>query len=167
LKALTAPPRAPDAGRVAAVSRRESDRDGRHGRDATVRPIGLDAFRTAVLAVVEVASLLIEVLAVAIIVVAIMYASILAALRAVTGRGTGDGYSAYRVRLGRALLLGLEVLVAADIIRTVALQPTLANVFVLGLLVVVRTFLSWSLIVEIEGRWPWQRHGAGQASSVT
>ena len=56
----------------------------------------------------------------------------------------------------RILLLGLELLVAADIVRTVALEPSLESVAVLGLLVVIRTFLSWSLIVEIEGRWPWQ-----------
>jgi uncharacterized membrane protein len=53
------------------------------------------------------------------------------------------------------LLLGLEFLVAADIIRTVALEPTMSNVLMLGLLVVVRTFLSWALVVEMDGRWPW------------
>jgi len=52
--------------------------------------------------------------------------------------------------------LGLEILVAADIIRTVVLEPTLANVLVLGLLVLIRTFLNWSLVLEIEERWPWQ-----------
>ena len=62
----------------------------------------------------------------------------------------------HKVRLGRALLLGLELLVAADIIRTVALEPTLPNVMILAVLVVVRTFLSWSLIVEMEGHWPWK-----------
>ena len=56
----------------------------------------------------------------------------------------------------QALLLGLEVLVAADIIHTVALEATLESVFVLGLLVLIRTFLSWALVVEMEGRWPWQ-----------
>jgi uncharacterized membrane protein len=111
---------------------------------------------------VEAAALLIEVLAVAIIVVAIVYASILYAVQ----RGGPDQYTSFRARLGRALLLGLEVLVAADIIRTVALQPTLGNIVVLGLLVLIRTFLSWSLLVEIEGRWPWQRPSvsAGQAA---
>jgi uncharacterized membrane protein len=54
-------------------------------------------------------------------------------------------------------LLGLELLVAADVVRTVALEPTLKNVGVLGLLVLIRTFLSWSLTVEMEGRWPWQK----------
>ena len=67
-----------------------------------------------------------------------------------------DAYVQYKVRLGRALLLGLELLVAADIIRTVALEPTLPNVMILAVLVVVRTFLSWSLVVEMEGHWPWK-----------
>lgn len=65
-------------------------------------------------------------------------------------------YRAYKNFIGRTLLLGLEILVAADIIRTVALDPTLENIAALGLLVAVRTFLSWSLVVEIEGRWPWR-----------
>jgi uncharacterized membrane protein len=66
------------------------------------------------------------------------------------------GYSRYRVVLGKALLVGLELLVAADIIRTVALEATLTNISTLGLLVIVRTFLGWTLTVEVEGRWPWQ-----------
>lgn len=65
-------------------------------------------------------------------------------------------FESYKHQLGRTLLLGLELLVAGDVVRTVALEPTLNNVAVLGLLVVIRTFLSWSLFVEIEGRWPWQ-----------
>jgi uncharacterized membrane protein len=65
-------------------------------------------------------------------------------------------YEHYRASLGRSLLLGLEILVAADIVRTVALEPTLRNILILGLLVVIRTFLSWSIVLEIEGRWPWQ-----------
>ena len=54
------------------------------------------------------------------------------------------------------MLLGLEILVAADIVRTVALEATLESVAILGLLVLIRTFLSWSIDVEIESRWPWQ-----------
>ena len=65
-------------------------------------------------------------------------------------------YEKYKHQLGKTLLLGLELLVAGDVVRTVALEPTLTNVSVLGLLVLIRTFLSWSLYVEIEGRWPWQ-----------
>jgi len=66
-------------------------------------------------------------------------------------------YEAFRATFGRAVLLGLEILVAADLIRTIAVDPTLDNLYVLGLLVLIRTFLSWSLEVEIDGRWPWQR----------
>lgn len=67
-----------------------------------------------------------------------------------------DAYYHFRKRLGRAILLGLELLVAADIVGTVAVQPTMENVLVLALIVLIRTFLSISLTVEIEGRWPWQ-----------
>ncbi len=66
-------------------------------------------------------------------------------------------YSSYRRWLGRSILLGLELLVAADIIRTVAITPTLDSVVVLGLIVLIRTFLSFSLELEITGRWPWQK----------
>lgn len=68
-----------------------------------------------------------------------------------------DPMSASRRRLGRSILTGLELLVAADIIRTVAIEPTMESVLVLGIIVLIRTFLSFSLEVEIEGRWPWQQ----------
>jgi uncharacterized membrane protein len=102
---------------------------------------------------IEISAGLIEALAVAVIVIAVLHGS---------GRFLlhlsryPDAYERYKRYLGRALLLGLEFLVAADIVRTVALDPTLLNVGMLAILVVVRTFLSWSLVVEIEGRWPWQ-----------
>ena len=67
-------------------------------------------------------------------------------------------YSSYRRWLGRSILLGLELLVAADIIRTVAITPTLDSVVVLALIVLIRTFLSFSLELEITGRWPWQKN---------
>jgi uncharacterized membrane protein len=69
----------------------------------------------------------------------------------------GDIYRPYRQNIGRAILLGLELLVGGDIIRTVAVSPTFESVGVLGLIVVIRTFLSFSLEVELEGQWPWQR----------
>ena len=72
-----------------------------------------------------------------------------------------ERYKELKTHLGRGLLVGLEILVAADIVRTVALEATLESVMVLGLLVLIRTFLSWSLVVEIEGRWPWQPPRAG------
>jgi uncharacterized membrane protein len=65
-------------------------------------------------------------------------------------------YRMYRQYLGRSILLGLEFLVAADIIRTVAITPTLASVAVLAAIILIRTFLSFSLELEITGRWPWQ-----------
>jgi len=77
-----------------------------------------------------------------------------------------DRYVAYRHDVGRAILLGLEFLVAADIIETVGVAPTLDNVIVLGGIVLIRTFLSVALQVELEGRWPWQRrehHGKPSA----
>lgn len=70
-----------------------------------------------------------------------------------------DGVAAFRSNLGRSILLGLEFLVAADIVNTVAVEPTLESLGVLGGIVLIRTFLSMSLEVEIEGRWPWQRSG--------
>ncbi|HEY7126705.1 MAG TPA: DUF1622 domain-containing protein [Ktedonobacterales bacterium] len=66
-------------------------------------------------------------------------------------------YQALREGLGRAILVGLEILVAADIIRSVAIDPTFQSVGVLAVIVLVRTFLSWSLEVEITGSWPWRR----------
>ena len=76
------------------------------------------------------------------------------------------GYDRYRVRIGRTLLLGLEILVAADVVKTVALEPTFASLGVLAGLVLVRTLVSWNLILEIEGRWPWQLKNDSQAGHV-
>jgi uncharacterized membrane protein len=70
--------------------------------------------------------------------------------------------ASFRSSLGRAILLGLEFLVAADIINTVAVEPTLLSVAVLAGIILIRTFLSFSLEVEIEGRWPWQRGGGAK-----
>jgi uncharacterized membrane protein len=108
------------------------------------------------LAWIEIAALVIELLAVGIIVVAIFYATVRFLVRTVSRRGEKGSYEQLKYSLGRSLLLGLEILVAADVVRTVALEATLQSVAVLGLLVLIRTFLSWALTVEIEGRWPWQ-----------
>jgi uncharacterized membrane protein len=72
-------------------------------------------------------------------------------------RSVEDAYHRYRKHLGRAILLGLELFVAADIIGTVAVEPTFRNVGVLAGIVLIRTFLSFSLEVEVNGRWPWQK----------
>jgi len=108
-------------------------------------------------ALIEWAALGIEVLAVAVIAVAVIVVAVTGGpIRYLFDTSKQGAYENYKHQLGKALLLGLELLVAADVVRTVALEPTLNNVAVLALLVVVRTFLSWSLVVEIEGRWPWR-----------
>ena len=90
---------------------------------------------------------------VAVIVIGALVATVLAILR--LGRRE-PAYDQFREELGRSILIGLEFLVAGDICRTVAVTPTLENVAILGLIVFVRTFLSFSLELEITGRWPWQ-----------
>jgi uncharacterized membrane protein len=108
-------------------------------------------------AVIEWAALAIEILGATVIVAGV--------IRVAVTRGTvrylfqldrPGAFERYKHQMGRSLLLGLEFLVAGDVVRTVALEPNLTNVVVLGLLVLIRTFLSWSLAVEIEARWPWQ-----------
>jgi uncharacterized membrane protein len=105
---------------------------------------------------IEYAALAIEILAVVIIIIAIFYNVIQYSFRGLFRIEEDHRYRELKISLGKALLLGLEILVAADVVRTVALEATFLSVFVLGMLVVIRTFLSWALIVEIEGRWPWQ-----------
>lgn len=85
----------------------------------------------------------------------------MAAVRVARPEGRRGSYRAFRQDLGRAILLGLELLVGADIIRTVSEIPTLEKVLVLAIIVLIRTFLSFTLEVELEGRWPWQRRPAG------
>ena len=87
---------------------------------------------------------------------------VMAAIRLLTQPSAPMGrYKQFRQDLGRGILLGLEFLVAADIIRTVAVTPTLESVMVLGLIVVIRTFLSLALQMEVEGRLPWQAEKSG------
>ncbi len=93
---------------------------------------------------------------VAILVVGVLVSTVLA-LRMLVRRESG-AYESYRRLLGRSILLGLEFLVAADIIRTVAVTPTFRSVGLLAAIVVIRTFLSFSLELEITGRWPWQKN---------
>ena len=105
--------------------------------------------------VIEIVGKSLDVVGVLAIVVGVAYASLLALAR----RGNRAGhirFREYRQAIGRAILLGLEILVAADIIRTVAISPTFESVGVLAIIVLVRTFLSFTLEVELEGRWPWQ-----------
>jgi uncharacterized membrane protein len=101
----------------------------------------------------------IEVVGVGIIVTGAAAATVLFVYGGLGGVGWPAAFRLYRANLGRGILLGLELLVAADIIGTVAVTPSFQNLAVLGLIVLIRTFLSFSLEVEIEGRWPWQRAG--------
>jgi uncharacterized membrane protein len=82
-------------------------------------------------------------------------------------RGDPDVYRRFRQRLGQTILLGLELLVAGDIVRTVAASPSLTSVAILAAVVLIRTFLSFSLEVEISGRWPWQKREVTALTSRT
>jgi uncharacterized membrane protein len=106
----------------------------------------------------------VEILGILTLVLGLAAALVRAGLALLGGRGAEEGYRIVRTVFGRSILLGLEFLVAADIIRTVAVQPSLQNVAVLGVIVLIRTFLSFSLEVEIDGRWPWQRAASPDTS---
>jgi uncharacterized membrane protein len=99
----------------------------------------------------------VEILGVATVVIGLAVALVSGGVGLQRRQRADDVYRTVRNVFARSILLGLEFLVAADIIRTVAVQPSLENVAVLGLIVLIRTFLSFALEVEIEGRWPWKR----------
>ncbi|TLH61100.1 DUF1622 domain-containing protein [Mycolicibacterium aubagnense] len=109
--------------------------------------------------VVETTGKVIDAVGVAVIVggAVIALAATMVRVRGTEGESAGGVYDAFRRQLGRSILLGLEFLVAADIIRTVAVTPTAQSVAVLAGIVAIRTFLSFSLQVEMTGSWPWQR----------
>jgi uncharacterized membrane protein len=110
----------------------------------------------SILEFIDLASVAIEVLAVVIIIFSVVATTWNYIFLKSKPIDEDERYLKYKTGLGRSLLLGLEVLIAADVVRTVALDATIESITVLGLLVVIRTFLSWSLVVEIEGHWPWQ-----------
>ena len=100
----------------------------------------------------------IEIFGIVIIVAGIIWSS-----RYIYRQGIVSRYDSYKISIGKSLLLGLEVLVAADIVKTIAIEVTFTSLGLLAGLVLVRTFLSWTLVLEIEGRWPWQRDLASTA----
>ncbi|MEK4034314.1 DUF1622 domain-containing protein [Methylocystis sp. IM3] len=112
-------------------------------------------------------STLIEAAGVTVIVIAALVATIAFLHGGLVSADWQGALRRYRANLGRGILLGLELLVAADIIGTVAVTPSLENLAVLGLIVAIRTFLSFSLEVEIEGRWPWRRDEATRPDART
>jgi uncharacterized membrane protein len=106
---------------------------------------------------IELSVRVIEAISVIIIVLAILYATYIFIRRIRGPKGKMDPIEEYKERIGKSLLLTLEILVAADVIETVAFSKTFESVLLLGTLVVVRILLSWSIIVEMEGTWPWRR----------
>ena len=105
--------------------------------------------------VIEKLGMTIDAAGVVVIVTGAAIAFVVTAVR--LSRRESNVYQRFRQQLGRAILLGLELLVAADIIRTVAASPNLTSVAILAAIVLIRTFLSFSLEVETTGRWPWQK----------
>ena len=99
----------------------------------------------------------IEVFGVVTILAGAVVATALFALRVLRKTDFNSAYTQYRSNLGRAILLGLEFLVAGDIIATILIEPTITRAGALGIVVLIRTFLSFSLETEIEGCWPWER----------
>ena len=93
----------------------------------------------------------------AIIVLGILFSSIFTAVKFFRKQGRSTIFDSYRIMVGRCIILGLEILIAADIIRSLALQITIQSVGLLAIIVLIRTFLSFSLEVETNGRWPWQK----------
>ncbi len=100
---------------------------------------------------------ILEYVSAAIIVLGIIISSIRAAVRFFKKIDRGKVFDSYRIMVGKCIILGLEILIAADIIRSLALQFTLQSVGLLAIIVLIRTFLSFSLEVETNGKWPWQK----------
>ena len=104
---------------------------------------------------------IVELVGVVVLLAGAFAASIACVAQMIRGVALQDAYHRLRADLGRAILLGLEFLVIADIIGTVAVEPTLYNLGVLALIVAIRTLLSFALELEVSGRWPWQK-GVGR-----
>ncbi len=105
---------------------------------------------------------IVELVGVAVLVAGAILASVAFVMRMLRRRPFTDAYHTLRADLGRAILLGLEFLVIADIIGTVAVEPTLQNLGVLAVIVAIRTLLSFALELEVSGRWPWQKGQPGE-----
>ena len=110
-----------------------------------------------VFAIVEGFGEILDVIGVIIIVFGVVLSSIVFLKDWLKGINIRDSYRNYRQNLGRGILLGLEILVAGDIVRTVSGNPTFASIGILALIVLIRTFLNITFQMEVDGRWPWQR----------
>jgi uncharacterized membrane protein len=116
---------------------------------------------------VDVVGLAVDTVGVAVIVISIGIAGATFARGLTRDAPIDNSYRQLRQSIGRGVLLGLELLVAGDIIRTVAIAPTFTSVGLLAMIVIIRTFLSFSLEVELTGRWPWQSRSAEPAGGAT
>jgi len=105
---------------------------------------------------VEISGLIIDILGVLVILGGIVWGLLYWVRDRLTHSDVCSVYRDCRQRIGRAIVLGLEILVASDIIHTVVVEPTFGNAGVLAVIVVVRTFISWTLVLDLEARWPWQ-----------
>lgn len=103
----------------------------------------------------------IEVVAIVAIVAGVVV-SVIAGVSQWLRNGADVGFETFKRYIARGLLIGLDLLIAADVIKTVTLEGTIESALVLGLLVLIRTFLSWTLVLEVRGRWPWQRTTGGE-----
>lgn len=111
-----------------------------------------------IVAIASGAGHVIELIGVIVLILGALLACGACVVRLSRGRAFSDAYHDLRADLGRAILLGLEFLVIADIIGTVAVEPTLHNLGVLAVIVAIRTLLSFALELEVSGRWPWQKN---------
>jgi uncharacterized membrane protein len=132
---------------------------GPAGRGVSVGPVSYDELVSDVVKGVEAVGAAIMVLGG----LGALGASALATVR----NAPGGSYGALRRNLGRAILIGLEILIIADIVNTIVVDPTLESVTVLGVIVVIRIVLSFSLEVEIDGAWPWDRWRRGSSTTET
>jgi uncharacterized membrane protein len=107
------------------------------------------------------ASRIVELIGVLVLIAGALLACVASVVRMARGMTFQEAYHGLRADLGRAILLGLEFLVIADIIGTVAVEPTLYNLGVLAVIVAIRTLLSFALELEVSGRWPWQKGRPG------
>lgn len=107
--------------------------------------------------IAEIGGIILEIAGIAIILLYALYSTILALYSLIQKKNKNDIYKHYRSQFGRGVLLGLEFLVGADIIQTVAVDITFDNIALLAAIVLIRTFLSFTLELEISGKWPWQK----------
>jgi uncharacterized membrane protein len=142
---------------MGALARSSLNSTGSTSMEPTTPAHGGSEIREMIDAALHGISTAIEVAGVGLIVVGALIATLLYLRGGFGAQGWDKAYERYRANLGRGILLGLELLVAADIIGTVAVTPTFESLGVLAAIVLIRTFLSFSLEVEIEGRWPWAR----------